>query len=91
MVIVGEVAEGGLSRSEKIVESDETELGLLERTEEGAVSLAVSLVVSLVSHRICGGAEGLELVRVRIKVGIDEFGREIGEGEFGDARLAVRP
>ena len=91
MVIVGEVAEGGLSRSEKIVESDETELGLLERTEEGAVSLAVSLVVSLVSHRICGGAEELELVRVRIKVGIDEFGREIGEGEFGDARLAVRP
>ena len=55
------------------------------------MSLAVSLVVSLVSHRICGGAEGLELVRVRIKVGIDEFGREIGEGEFGDARLAVRP
>ncbi len=78
------------SCNEKSVESEEMELALLEGAGERAVSLAASLAAPLVSHRICGGVEGLEFARARTKDGVEPLGRAIGENALGNDRLALR-
>lgn len=66
------------------MESEDVELGLLEGSGEGAVSFATSFAGPLVSHRTCGGAEGLEFARARTKDGVETLERAIGEDAPGD-------